>query len=690
METTIGIDLGTTFSAVATVDEYGKPYLVKNTLGDTLTPSVLFFEEGNELVGTEAKEMQALGEENVASFFKRNMGDPNFFLDLAGEAYSAERLSGLLLQHLKAGAEQALGTAIGKAVITVPAYFNNLQREATVRAGEAAGLEVLRIINEPTAAALAYGLNRQQNQTLLVYDLGGGTFDVTLIRYGDQETVVLATDGDHELGGKNWDDRIVNYLAFQFEEEFGENPLDDTQGLNDVLVQAELAKRQLSTREQTQLTLVHAGNRGRYALTRAEFEEMTRDLLERTQLLTESVLAEQNLTWEALDGVLLVGGSTRMPQVGTWVTQMSGKPVLRGINVDEAVAMGAALAAHQEVQADTPTLALASAPHFTDVMSHSLGIVAENQDRSRYINSIIIPKNNTIPSTEKSPFQVATRPGQESELAVFMVQGESSRPLDNQIIGKYTISGVLHEGRKNKAVVEVTYQYDKNGIIAVSAEQPREKKTLPVLREAVPDDLAWMDTAPKDRVEPVMEHLSVLFTIDLSGSMSGQPLAEAQRAALGFISELDLTHTSVGLLSFADWISETVALCQNKKKLKKGVDSWTIGEVGYGNNEQPFSRAKELLTKRKGHRFVVVLTDGVWYDQPHAIREAKACHAEDIGVIAIGFGGADEGFLRQIASAEEDALFVDLGGLVEQLSNIGQVLTSAGGSPGTGLMAKFR
>jgi len=674
MEPTIGIDLGTTFSAVATVDKHSKPYLIPNLGGDRLTPSVIWFSGNAPVFGEEAKEMQKLGEEDVASFFKRSMGDPNFSLLMQDKEYTAEDLSALLLGYLKASADAALGTTVSKAVITVPAYFNNQQREATLRAGKAAGLEVLQIINEPTAAAVAYGVANKNEQTLLVYDLGGGTFDVTLMRYSTRDMEVLATDGDHELGGKNWDDRIINYLAHQFEEEFNVSPLDDSESFQDLLVRGENAKRQLSVQQETRVGLVHGGNKGRYTLSREKFEELTQDLLERTQLLTENVLEDCQLSWEQLDGVLLVGGSTKMPQVEQWVSTMSGKPVIRGINVDEAVAMGAALTAHTLAQ--PKVLPLLGGRRVKDVMSHSLGMVAENHDRSAYVNSIIIQKNKPIPSNNQRPFQVRTRANSENQLEVYMLQGESNRPLDNQILGRYVFSGIEHE--KKHAVLEVNYQYDANGVISVEAKQATTGKPLTLSIEPVPDDVSWMDESPKDHEETVHEHMLVMFAVDLSGSMSGEPLKEAQRAAKGFIKRMDLTHTSVGLMIFADSISLTEHPIQNAKKLGKGIDGWSIGSVGYGNSAQPFTEILDLWHGQEGYKVLVVLTDGVWSRQSHAIQEAKKCHNAEIEVISVGFGGADKGFLRQIASAEEDALFVDLSRLVESLSKIGQELTSGG------------
>lgn len=675
----IGIDLGTTFSAVASVDESGRAVVLKNGNEETLTPSVVWFNQDEVIIGSEAKEMQAMGEDDIASFFKRNMGDPNFSLHFHDQNYSAQDISAVFLKKLKKDAEHALGCSVAKAVITVPAYFNNLQREATIAAGQEAGFEVLRIINEPTAAAIAFGISRpREEQTILVYDLGGGTFDVTIMKTTAEEILVLGTDGDHELGGKNWDDRIVNWMAQKFEEEFGIDPLSDSLSFNEILVRAENAKKQLSARDSTRIIITHEGEKGRYDLDRYTFEEITRDLLERTQMLVDRLLEDIQLSWQEIDGVLLVGGSTRMPMVSDWITDITGKAPLRGVNVDEAVALGAAIQANLDANPpeDNELLTLASTPQIRDVMSHSLGLVAENEDRSKYINSIIIPKNNPIPSEDTRPYQLFTRPGNGNELEVLMLQGENTRPLDCQIIGRYIFSDIQHQEDK-PAVLDVSYAYDSNGVIKVDAKQRSTGKALSLRIDSIPEELSWLDEAPTERdLQPA--HLSVLISIDLSGSMSGEPLRKSQEAARDFIEQLDLSNSSVGLMIFSDRVKLSQDLCQNTKALFKGIKGWTIGSVGYGNAAQPFTRGLDILKEREDPRYLIVLTDGIWSHQPHAIAEAEKCKAAGIEIIAIGFSGADQKFLRKIATSDTNALYTNLGGLTTSFSKIAQVLTESG------------
>src|SRR4051794_12640163 len=298
MGTFVGIDLGTTNSVVAHRNAYGRPEVIPNREGQNVTPSVVYFGTDPPAVGQEAKEWARLGNEEIASFFKPHMGSPTYRLQFHGRDYSAPDLSALVLNRLKEDAEAALGEPVDRAVITVPAYFADAQRKATIEAGRRAGLEVLRIVNEPTAAALAYGLQKTgTTETVLIYDLGGGTFDVTVARITPDEIAVLSTAGDHDLGGKNWDDRIATFLAENFAAETGFDPLDDPVALNEVLVRSEQAKWALSEGASTRITLQLGSERRGYELPRAEFESLTFPLMDRTRRLTEEALDEARLGW---------------------------------------------------------------------------------------------------------------------------------------------------------------------------------------------------------------------------------------------------------------------------------------------------------------------------------------------------------------------------------------------------------
>lgn len=674
----VGIDLGTTNSAVACLDKHGKPAVIQDGLGEPIIPSVVCFKEGKIIVGREAKELQATGEP-VAAFFKRQMGVPNFVFYAEGRDYSAIELSALVLKELKGIAENFLKQAVSDAVVTVPAYFRNLQREATIAAGREAGFNVLQVINEPTAAAVAYGFQKvSKEQKLLVYDLGGGTFDVTLLRLDGEETRILTSDGDHELGGKDWDDRIVEFLGTRFSEEFGIDPFGDAVSLSELLIKAEAAKKRLSSAESTRVSIVHGGNQGRYELDRATFEKITYDLMERTMSLTHKVLLDKGMEAGEIDGVLLVGGSTRMPMVHDFVARTFGRPPLGGVNVDEAVALGAAVVAAERAESLAPrkTFALAGRRRTIDVTNHSLGMIAVNENGTAFLNSIILPKDAVIPCVQTRPYQHRTRQRGQNRLEIYMTQGESESPADVAYLGRHVVADIpFHQG--GLAVIDVEYGYDASGTVNVLARLRSSGALLEVVLEPLPDDVP--DRFLKSPQESAQEHVTAYLAFDLSGSMSGAPLAEAKKSAMGFLHNIDLTHCSLGIIAFADRVKTKLEASQNARKIEKAINELNIGETGGGNDAHPFDEALRLLSQASGPAFLITLADGVWSHQNRAVEQAKKCHQQGIEIIAVGFGGADKDFLKAIASSDEGSFFTSLGELAETFSSIAQVLTESGG-----------
>ncbi|MCA9137751.1 MAG: Hsp70 family protein [Planctomycetales bacterium] len=693
---TIGIDLGTTNSVCVSVDEDGKVIVHCNDDGKRVTPSVVFFDGPRTVVGAEAKEAQRVGEPDVASFFKRSMGEPGFrFVRSNGDEKSAIELSACVLRQLKADAERELGHPVTDAVITVPAYFHDDERKATKAAGELAGLNVLQLINEPTAAAIAYGLSKPTSgeRTVMVYDLGGGTFDVTLLRLTAEETRVLTSEGDAELGGKDWDARVVDFLAAEFSSEFGSDPLEDSVAIGDLWVAAEDAKKTLTDRKVAKVIISHDGDKGRYELTREQFDQLCSDLVDRTFVLVNDVLQTQHLTVDDVDEVLLVGGSTRMPMIIEALEKKFKKPPAHGVNVDEAVAIGAAMCARGHCQSETPSGLAALGPGkttsgalclggvtITDVTPHSLGMIAINEDESAYINSIILPKDLSIPRLESRPYQHFTRPGDNNPLEVFMTQGEQERPDQVKYLGRYLVPKVPHDPRGT--VVVIDYAYDLSGSVQVTARLADTNENLEVKVESLPEDVPARFMGKPE--SSAIGHVTVYLAFDLSGSMSGQPLAEAKKAALAFLQQIDLSHCSVGVLVVADRTLMVVEACQNASKISSAIGGLATGMngIGYGNADDPFEDAMELLKDVAGPRFVITLADGVWEQQSRAITRAKALHQAEIDVIAIGFGGADKKFLREIASCEEGSFFTTLSGLSQTFSSIAQVLTKSRGGRG--------
>lgn len=678
MEHFIGIDLGTTYSAVSTIDEYGKPVILKNCDGEHLTPSVVYFDDhGNAIAGAEAKEMMLSGEDNVIMFFKREMGNPEFCFNVNGKDYSATDLSAILLRKLKSDAEIRLGSTVSKAVITVPAYFNDLQRNETIKAAQDAGLEVLRIINEPTAAAINYGITRDVDQKLLVYDLGGGTFDVTVLEVKDGGINVLATGGDHSLGGKDWDDCIINYITDQFVREFGEDPNDDPLTYNDLAFNAEKLKKQLSSTQSASMLVRYAGHRQKYEITREKFEELTANLLQSTQEKTEEVLREAGLSWQDISGALLVGGSTKMPMVEKWVQEMSGRAPLRGINVDEAVCLGAGIQASLEManqsarrglpQGTFRKLSLPSGKNLQikDVMSHSLGAIAVSQDGNRYVNSIIIRKNKTIPISESRSFKHKTRRNSDNEMEVYLTQGEGTEVKECTVVGRYMIRNIEYVNG-GETIIDLQYSYDENGVININGYQQETRKHLVAEKLPLQDDMSWLYEKPKGKIA-----MNIILAIDISGSMAGKPLKNASSAAIEFVNKLNLETSSISIIGFTDSVVEYCSLSRDIKVIDKAIKKMSAR----GGTNSPLEFCYKKLKYSEDKPIVVVLTDGEWFDQKDAIATSDRCKDAGIDIIAIGFGQADEKFLRRISTI---SVMTDLENLVESFSTIAQELTQSG------------
>jgi molecular chaperone DnaK len=627
MNNFVGIDLGTTFSVVAYIKD-GKPEVIPNNQGKRITPSVIDLGSNPPLVGDDAKEKQALGDEQVYAFFKRDMGNPHALYLENNQEYTPIDLSSMVLSYLKHCAEDFLGQSVTDAVITVPAYFNNMQREATIEAGKKAGFNILRIINEPTAAAIAYGVRPNQNNSkILVYDLGGGTFDVSLVEVTGDELRVIATDGDHILGGKDWDDRILQFLATQFEEDFGVELMGED--FNELMILAEKTKISLSTKQAVKVSVKGGGHQASYEITRQQFEQLTKDLIERTQMLVNIVLDEANLTWKDIEGAVLVGGSTRMPMVREYVEEMSGKLPLSGVNPDEAVALGAAIQAAIDIEAkqqknpqlflsgktqSTETLLLGGVKKSSDVISHSLGMIAVSENGDKYINSIIISKNQPIPSQQTRPYQFRVKKGEENKLEVFMTQGETLDPMSCVYLGNYVFTDIPMVNSR-LAIIDITYSYNLSGVVEVSAVERSTQKPLTLTIEPVPLDVPddRFTKSPQETV--VREHLNIYMAFDLSGSMNGRPLNEAIEAAKSFVTQCDLTTTSIGIIEFSDKTLTTVNSSQNIRKINHGIQNLSIGRTGYGNSAHPFDEIFRILRKAKDLKYGIILTDGVWANQ---------------------------------------------------------------------------
>ncbi|MBA2586156.1 MAG: Hsp70 family protein [Chthoniobacterales bacterium] len=478
----VGIDLGTTFSAVAHIDAYGKPQIIPNAESERITPSVILFDGMTAIVGTLAKNSSVAEAEKIVDFVKREIGKPKdeFSREFGDRSYSAEELSALILKKLKADAEKYLKEPITDAVITVPAYFNDAERTATITAGQLAGLNVLQIINEPTAAAVAYGLDKlDQDQTVFVFDLGGGTFDVTIMRIESHGIQMLATNGDHRLGGKDWDDILVNLIAEEFDRAHGENPLLDLQSYQDLQSRALAAKIQLSSRPRTAIIHNHNGKSVKVEITREDFEKRTRHLVEKCKMICEIVMQEAKLKWTDLDKILLVGGMTRMPMVRQMIEGFSPTPVVDDVNPDEAVALGAAIQAvllllKEEEVSGEKVLPENTRQQFssreggliqvTNITSHTLGVVLWDEAHLEEYVFPMIRKMTAIPATAKNSFGTAT--ANMGKAVVRVVEGESTLPAECTPLGicDVELPAFLPKG----SPVELTYEYNANQVLEVA------------------------------------------------------------------------------------------------------------------------------------------------------------------------------------------------------------------------------
>ena len=480
----IGIDLGTTFCAVSHIDAYGKPQVIPNSENERITPSVILFDGTKVVVGTLAKNNSVAEAERIVDFVKREMGKPKdqFNREIGGNIYSAEELSALILRKLKADAEKYLEQPVTDAVITVPAYFNDAERTATITAGQLAGLNVLQLVNEPTAAALAYGLDKiNENQTVFVFDLGGGTFDVTIMRIEGHKLDIIATNGDHRLGGKDWDDVIVNHVAEEFDRQHDENPLLDLNSYQDLQIRALAAKIQLSGRKNTTIVHHHNGKSVKVDLSRKEFEKMTRHLVEKCKTICEIVMQEAQMKWDKIDKVLMVGGMTRMPMVREMVAKLGSAPLADDVNPDEAVAMGASIQATLALLREEETSGLRVLGENTrqqfcsrdgqliqvnDITSHTLGVVLWDEKHLEEYVFPMIRKRTAIPAMAKNSFGTAT--ANMPRAVVRVVEGESTVPTECTSLGTCHIQlpAFLPKG----SPVDLTYQYNANQVLEVAVE----------------------------------------------------------------------------------------------------------------------------------------------------------------------------------------------------------------------------
>jgi len=493
----VGIDLGTTYSAIAYVDHHGRQALIPNSENERLTPSVILFDGQHAVVGSVARQNAVAEPEKIVDFVKREMGKSKaqFHREFEGRKYSAEELSALIVKKLRNDAEKFLGRAITDAVITVPAYFNDAERTATVQAGKLAGLNVIGVINEPTAAALAYGFRQLEGkQTVLVFDLGGGTLDVTIMHIADNQIRMLASNGDHRLGGKDWDDLICAWAAEAFELEHGENPMLDLDSYQDLYGRSVVAKSQLSSRETVIFNYSYNGHGMRLELTRTEFEERARSLVEQCKMICEIGLAEARLQSSQIDGILLVGGMTRMPSVRAMLATFApGVPLIDFVNPDEVVVLGAAIQANlqllrEEDVSGTRTIPEAVREQFSgndgelikvsNITTHSLGVVIWDHALGESKVHVMIQRSTRIPASVTKSFGLSK--DNLTTMKISVVEGESSVPEECCPLGVCEIE--LPPGLSRGTPVSLTYRYTVDQVLEVVVEADGQQSVATLAR----------------------------------------------------------------------------------------------------------------------------------------------------------------------------------------------------------------
>ena len=539
MSKIIGIDLGTTNSAVAVL-EGNESKIIPNPEGNRTTPSVVAFKNGEIQVGEVAKR-QAVTNLNTISSIKRHMGDASYKVEIDGKQYTPQEISAMILQYLKGYAEEYLGEKVEKAVITVPAYFNDAQRQATKDAGRIAGLEVERIVNEPTAAALAYGLDKvDHEEKILVFDLGGGTFDVSILELGDGVFDVLSTAGDNHLGGDDFDNKIIEFLVAEFKRDNGIDLSQDKMAMQRLKDAAEKAKKDLSGVTSTQISLpfITAGEAGplhlEVTLTRAKFDQLTLDLVERTKEPVRRALSDAGLSASEIDQVILVGGSTRIPAVVEAVRKETGKEPNKSVNPDEVVAMGAAIQGGV-ISGDVKDIVL------LDVTPLSLGI-----ETMGGVFTKLIDRNTTIPTSKSQVFSTAA--DNQPAVDVHVLQGERPMAADNKTLGRFQLTDIPPAPR-NVPQIEVTFDIDKNGIVNVRAKDlgTGKEQTITIksssgltdeeIERMVKDAEAnaESDKKRKEEVELRNEVDQLIFTVDktlneIEGKVDAEEVKKAETA----------------------------------------------------------------------------------------------------------------------------------------------------------------
>ncbi len=659
-----GIDLGTTYSLVAVMVN-GRPEIVRNGCDNELTQSAVCICDGEILVGEEAYARIADGTAKGITAFKSRMGDDSVLITGNGRGYSAKDLSTILLNHLIKEAENRLGDKITEVVITVPHYFDEARRIATKEAGEACGVRVLKLLNEPTSAALYYGYNHFERKTIMVYDLGGGTFDTNVIHFENGKTEVISTHGNHSLGGKDWDKELALIACRRFAAEYDINPFDDESFRNVLMATAEKVKKQLSAVKNAIFQIEYEGKKGSYSISRDEFRDATLYLMHTTRDLCEEALQAKGLKWQDIDEILLIGGSSRMPIVQEYLAETTPCNIVHHPDMELAVAKGAA------IDADRYRDGISDKPILHDITSHSLGALSIKENEDRFINEIIIPKNSKIPFEATKAFKLE-KGNRANYIEVYALQGESRDPDECVVVTEAVINGFRNDG--NGVIINVTYSYDENGVVKISADS--DGRALNVTTKSLPD-IDWISGRPSERAAMNNTEKNIVVCLDLSRSMTFKdknsgaiPLDEAKDSIKQFVESLGTENNHFALIGFGDSMSVLCDLTRDLGKFKGALEKTRAKDMGRGTRAIPLGLAKSVAESDGRMGIIVTVTDGEWEKKDAAVLEARKI---GMPIFAIGFGDANEGFLRQISTVEKGALYTT----IDRLGHTFQTIATA-------------
>ena len=679
----VGIDLGTTFSVVAKYDPaISDASVILNKEGLELTPSVLCFDDnGNTIAGWSAHARLIENKPGCVTDFKKTLGMETKY-KLGGKEYYSSDLYSILYRYLITTAESVAGDRIESAVITVPAYFNDIQRNAAKNAAISAGIINVRVMNEPTAAAICYGYRKTSDRTIMVYDLGGGTIDVTVCRVHDKSIEVIGTAGNHLLGGNNWNAALLEYVCRQFESDYGINPGDDSAVREKLLDRADAYKKLLSTEDYVDYEIEYGDEKAVYRVTKDDFETATSHLMDATLDVIHQVMVDgEPLDPDTVDEVILVGGSTRMPYIRRFLNDNGFAEVveLDAREVDTAVAKGAALAAALISHEETGLTDF----EITDSTSISLGLLTESDDGEKYRNTILIPKGSKLPVSSTGHLRIREN-NVTDYLDIYVLQGESLDPADCTVLAKRTVTGFNNPG--TGMVFDITLSYNKEGMVTVTAKHG--DKELTVTQSDAVADTAWIRFSPRSQsMDSSVTSIAkeVVFIADMSRSM--WPHTDKVKDCIRTLAEkLDGESTTFTLLGFGDRTRCECGPGADLDEFIKSVDAMKPGYIshfGTGTSADPLEELLDLSVGIGKAIFAIIITDGNWDSRNRAVNSARDCHAEKRMVLfTVCYGDdPDRSFIKQLSDRDADSIFTT----VDNLGNVTDTIAIAVRNKSTGL-----